>query len=261
MRLIRWPRASKTAIERSSRAYRRVPSADQAIWPETTGSWIRASRTPESTSSTSRWLPEVWASTCAWPGRQASAEKLARFEAAVAGAVAGHHPQLAARPVGDAEAARRPDRVLHRPRGLQRPAHVPAAVERREPAALPGDHEAPVRRPRRGAPRAEPPALAVRLDDPDDAGGGHQQPAAGGRAVGARGAVGGELRAQADRGPDPVGDRLAGRAEGGCEQRPRPPPPATARGCRRGGGGRPLRELVGAAAAARAGGRRPRRAR
>ena len=64
-------------MRRQRFAYSRLPSADHATCPLTNGSWIRVSRSPESTSRTFRWLPDVYASTCAAPGRQAMGEKLA----------------------------------------------------------------------------------------------------------------------------------------------------------------------------------------
>ena len=137
-------------------------------------------------------------------------------------AVAGDDAEVLARAVGDAEAARRPQRVRDRPRREQRPAHVPAAIDRGEAAVAPDDGEAPVRRPRGARPRAEPPPLAARLDDPRRATRGDEQAPAGRQPVGGGHAARGRVRAQADGGADPVGHRVPRRAQRRDQRERRP---------------------------------------
>ena len=91
---------------------------------------------------------------------------------------------------------------------------LPRRSTRGEAALAPDDGEARVRRPRGARPRAEPPPLAARLDDPARAARGDQQPPGRRQPLAdGRHAAGGRVRAQADGGPDPVGDRVARRAQ------------------------------------------------
>ena len=130
--------------------------------------------------------------------------------AVVAGAVARDHAQRAAGDVGDAVAE--PSRPARRrdPAGpRQRPADAPVRLEREQLAVAPGDHEAPVRRPRRARVVAEPPPRAVGRDDPRAARRGDQQPPAARHAHERRLRV---LAPDAEHVAHPARDRVAGLA-------------------------------------------------
>ena len=169
-------------------------------------------------------------------------------------------PRAARRPSGRRRGSRSATRrVLHRPaRSAATSARCPrrsSAASRRPFQAITkrpcGDHDAALHAPSR---RRLPSGSTIQTTPAEDT---SSRPPEGGRS--ARGAPSvGSSRAQADRGPDPVGDRLAGRAERGGEHEATAATASHGARLRRGRWRAAAARTRRRAAAARARGRRPR---